>query len=570
METKWTGLYGDYAFTPEINEEQSAYQAFRDAAKKYPDRTAVEYGKRKFTFSELLSQIDKYASVMAAHGVRRGDRVILSCRRMPHQIIAFYSLNKLGASVTFIMRNAGPEEFATLGRKLRANIMIFSVEIYNRYREMFIHTPIKEIILARSSDYAAGGDVFNPNIRDIKSTEKHGGFVEEHGPRISYWSDLLNEDAPDVDVDSEPDDTAVIFSTGAAAGTVNAVKISSRAMNAQAKISAFLYGKEPRRVFSFIRLDFSFGTCFALHTSLVNGNTYLVNTQRDLEFSWRDINIYRPDVIIGYPQMITALVDSKRVSQKSLTSIRTIFSCGNTMSGADYHRICDFFKKKHINPRITRIYGITETASTFMFLPEEEIRPSVLGIPLPGVRMKILDPNTNAEKMYGETGVIAINTPSSMSGYVESDDDTDSVLRTLNDNRLWIMSGDLGYEDENGMFYYSGTRRRLFDRGGMHVFPQVIEEIIRSVLGVENCCAVPLERDGKTIIKVAIKPESEYLFNNDKLNEIKDDIERTCMMEMPEPMRPDEYEFMAYLPEERYGRVDYEKIITMFKEEENE
>ena len=570
METKWTGLYGDYAFTPEINEEQSAYQAFRDAAKKYPDRTAVEYGKRKFTFSELLSQIDKYASVMAAHGVRRGDRVILSCRRMPHQIIAFYSLNKLGASVTFIMRNAGPEEFATLGRKLRANLMIFSVEIYNRYREMFIHTPIKEIILARSSDYAAGGDVFNPNIRDIKSTEKHGGFVEEHGPRISYWSDLLNEDAPDVDVDSEPDDTAVIFSTGAAAGTVNAVKISSRAMNAQAKISAFLYGKEPRRVFSFIRLDFSFGTCFALHTSLVNGNTYLVNTQRDLEFSWRDINIYRPDVIIGYPQMITALVDSKRVSQKSLTSIRTIFSCGNTMSGADYHRICDFFKKKHINPRITRIYGITETASTFMFLPEEEIRPSVLGIPLPGVRMKILDPNTNAEKMYGETGVIAINTPSSMSGYVESDDDTDSVLRTLNDNRLWIISGDLGYEDENGMFYYSGTRRRLFDRGGMHVFPQVIEEIIRSVLGVENCCAVPLERDGKTIIKVAIKPESEYLFNNDKLNEIKDDIERTCMMEMPEPMRPDEYEFMAYLPEERYGRVDYEKIITMFKEEENE
>ena len=570
METKWTGLYGDYAFTPEINEEQSAYQAFRDAAKKYPDRTAVEYGKREFTFSELLSQIDKYASVMAAHGVRRGDRVILSCRRMPHQIIAFYSLNKLGASVTFIMRNEDPEEFATLGRKLRANIMIFSVEIYNRYREMFVHTPINEIILARSSDYAARGDVFNPNIRDIKSTEKHGGFVEERGPRISYWSDLLNEDAPDIDVDSEPDDTAVIFSTGAAAGTVNAVKISSRAMNAQAKISAFLYGKEPRRVFSFIRLDFSFGTCFSLHTSLVNGNTYLVNTQRDLEFSWRDINIYRPDVIIGYPQMITALVDSKRVSQKSLTSIRTIFSCGNTMSGADYHRICDFFKKKHINPRITRIYGITETASTFMFLPEEEIRPSVLGIPLPGVRMKILDPNTNAEKMYGETGVIAINTPSSMSGYVESDDDTDSVLRTLNDNRLWIMSGDLGYEDENGMFYYSGTRRRLFDRGGMHVFPQVIEEIIRSVLGVENCCAVPLERDGKTIIKVAIKPESEYLFNNDKLNEIKDDIERTCMMEMPEPMRPDEYEFMAYLPEERYGRVDYEKIITMFKEEENE
>ena len=43
-----------------------------------------------------------------------------------------------------------------------------------------------------------------------------------------------------------------------------------------------------------------------------------------------------------------------------------------------------------------------------------------------------------------------------------------------------------------------------------------------------------------------------------------------CEMEMPEPMRPDEYEFMAYLPTERYGRVDYEKIISMFKEEDDE
>ena len=55
-----------------------------------------------------------------------------------------------------------------------------------------------------------------------------------------------------------------------------------------------------------------------------------------------------------------------------------------------------------------------------------------------------------------------------------------------------------------------------------------------------------------------------------KLNELKDNIERTCEMEMVAPMCPDEYEFMAYLPTGKYGRVDYEAIIKMFKEENDE
>ena len=60
------------------------------------------------------------------------------------------------------------------------------------------------------------------------------------------------------------------------------------------------------------------------------------------------------------------------------------------------------------------------------------------------------------------------------------------------------------------------------------------------------------------------------MFSNDKLNALKDEIDNMCQLEMPEPMCPDEYEFMAYLPTEKYGRVDHEKVIKMFEEEENE
>ena len=572
METKWSRYYGDDVFVPDINEGQSAYEAFRDTAQKYPERIAVEYGKRKFSYRELLAEVDRYASIFSVQGITAQDRVMISCRRMPHHIIAFYALNKIGAAVIFVMRNARPETFAKVGGALRASYMIMTAEVFPRYRMMLIHTPIKKIILTRSTDYASSTDFLNPNIveqrrHEYYDTEQDKG---QPGPEIIFWTDLWQGDLPEVNSQVSPDDTAVCFTSGVAAGDVNLTKLSSRALNAQAKLSSFLLGKEQRRVFSFIRLDFSFGTCFALHTTLLSGHTYLVNTQKDLEFSGHDINIYKPDILIGYPQMITALIDSRKISGRALSTVKTIYSCGNLMSGSDYHRTRDFFEKKHLQPKVIRLYGITETGSVCMYIPEHEFRPSVLGIPIPGVRMKIMNPENNGEQMYGEAGVIAINTPSHMSGYVDAVDDTNTVMRTLPDGSTWILSGDLGTEDEDGVFHYVGTRRRIFDRGGMHIYPQMIEDSIRAVYGVEECCAVPLERDGQTIIKVAVRPVSDFLFNNDRLNDLKDQIEKTCAMEMPEPMRPDEYEFVAYLPTEKYGRVDYESIINLFKEEENE
>ncbi len=572
METKWSRYYGDYAFTPDYDENKTVYEALKDVVTRYPERVAVEYGKRKFTYRELLAEVDKYADILASQGIRSGDKVMISCRRMPHHIISFYALNKIGASVIFVMRNARPEVFRRIGESLKAAYMIMTAEVFPRYREMLIHTPISKIILARSTDYASPTDVLNPNLWELKRHEGYDNSQDKGnpGPEIVFWSDLEEGSYPSLPVNITPDDTAVYFTSGVAAGAVNIVKLSSRALNSQAKISAFLLGKTPNRVFSFIRMDFSFGLCFALHTTLLNGHSYLINTQRDLEFSGHDVNIYKPDIIIGYPQMVTALIDNKRISTKALNRLKSICSCGNLMSGADYHRLRDFFEKRKLSPKIIRLYGITETGSVCMFIPQLEFRPAVLGIPLPGVRMKIMNPENNGEMMYGQTGVIAINTPSHMSGYVSADDDTNTVMRKLPDGSTWILSGDIGSEDEDGIFYYSGTRRRVFDRGGMHVYPQIIEDAIRTVFGVENCCAVPLERDGKTIIKVAVLPESDILFNNDKLNDLKDAIVRTCEMEMPEPMRPDDYEFMAYLPTEKYGRVDYENIINLFKEEENE
>ena len=572
METIWDKYYTDCPPALKIDKDKTAYEAFRDTAKKYPDRTALEYGRRKFTYEELLGLVDHYAAVLAFEGVTYRDNVILACRRMPHQIIAFYALNKIGAAVTFIMRSTGLDEFNKTGPILKASVMIFAVEIYDKFKHVLAHAPLKKIILAKSTDFALPRELFNKNMRAIRRNESFDPKPpkSDFGTQVMYWSEMGKGELPEVHNPVKADDTAVILMSGTASGSVHIVKFDSRAINAEAGISAFLLGQAPVRVFSFIRLDFSYGFMFALHTTILSGNTYLINLQKDFEFTGYDIDRCKPDVIIGYPQMLTALVDSRNISAKALANIKTICSCGNTMSGADYHKIKSFFEKRNYSPDILRLYGITETCSVCMFIPPDTTRPSLLGVPLPGVRIKDINTENNSDCLNGTTGVIAVNTPAHMSCYADSEDDSILVLRKLNDGNEWIITGDIGTQDDEGLFYYGGTRRRVFDRGGMHVYPQFIEDSIRALIGVSDCCAVPLTRNGETIIKVAVKPESDYMFSNDKLNALKDEIDNTCQMEMPEPMRPDEYEFMAYLPTEKYGRVDHEKVIKMFEEEENE
>lgn len=570
METKWTKRYGEYAFVPDIETDKTLYEALAYAADKYSDRVAVEFVKRTITYRELIGFVDDYASAFAKIGVQKGDSITVACTGTPHQIIALYALNKLGASVSFLAGDTPQTEFVEASRIIKFKYAILTYDVYEHYRDVLPGTSVEKIIICRYDDFIDNKDRLYPIVfRTDRIERKKIDSLDLTGAiSISFWNDLERSDM-NIDSCGSPDDAAVFFLGGAAVDSVHIVNLSSRAMNEEAKLAGFLFGTNHLRILSFVRLAFSFGICFGLHTALMCGHSFLLHTQRPMQLPSIAFNNYRPDAVIGYPQILTDIIDNKKIKNKALSQIKVLYSSGSYMNGADHHRLTDFFKKKGLSPRILSLYGMTETASVCMFKPSDSRNDRVIGYPLPGIMMKIIDPETNSDQAEGTNGVIAINTPAAMTRYEDSPDDTSKVKRRFKDDRVWIMSGDIGMEDSEGLFYYSGTRKHYI-RGGMPIYPQLIENEILTVRGVANCCAVVLERDGDTMIKVAIQPERDYLFDNDKLNALKDGIEKMCEMELAPPMHPDEYEFMAYLPMLSFGRADYNKIKEMFEEEENE
>ena len=91
---------------------------------------------------------------------------------------------------------------------------------------------------------------------------------------------------------------------------------------------------------------------------------------------------------------------------------------------------------------------------------------------------------------YGEEGEICVNGPTVMMGYINNDKETDKVLIRHEDNRVWLHTGDLGYRDKKGEFFFSSRLKRMIVSSGYNIYPGQIEEILNAHPLIKNSVAV--------------------------------------------------------------------------------
>ena len=138
-------------------------------------------------------------------------------------------------------------------------------------------------------------------------------------------------------------------------------------------------------------------------------------------------------------------------------------------------------------------YGLTETSPvSSVNLPDpadpQNIDPhergslkGAAGRLLPGVTIRFVDPDTNEEKPYGESGIIKLRGPNIFEGYLGQPDKTKEVLKDG-----WFTTGDLGRLDENGFLHIEGRLSRFSKIGGEMVPHGTVEEAIVNALEIDT------------------------------------------------------------------------------------
>jgi malonyl-CoA/methylmalonyl-CoA synthetase len=255
--------------------------------------------------------------------------------------------------------------------------------------------------------------------------------------------------------------------------------------------------------------------------------------------------------MMGVPTFYMRLLADDRFNKKLVHHIR-LFVSGSAPLLSETH--IQF--EKITGHRILERYGMTETNMNTSNPYNGERRAGTVGLPLPGVELKITDPETGRELSNNEIGQIEVRGPNVFKGYWRMPEKTKAELR---ENGFFI-TGDLGKIDKEGYVHILGRDKDLIISGGFNIYPKELEEIIDDQVGVLESAVigVPHPDFGETPIAVIVK-EAEM----DPNIEV---IDRNLRKSLARYKHPKKIIIVDKLPRNAMGKVQKNILRCDFKE----
>ena len=201
--------------------------------------------------------------------------------------------------------------------------------------------------------------------------------------------------------------------------------------------------------------------------------------------------------LMGVPTFYTRLLDHPDFTG-DLTRHMRLFVSGSAPMLVETH---EQFQKTTGHTVLER-YGMTETQMNTSNPLHGNRIPGTVGFPLPGVDVRITDPETNAALPIGEVGMIEVRGPNVFNGYWRMPEKTAEELR---ENGFFI-TGDLGKIDAAGYVSIVGRSKDLIISGGYNIYPKEIEEAVDLLPGVTESAVigVPHPDFGEGVVAVVV------------------------------------------------------------------
>ncbi|MCK1388284.1 malonyl-CoA synthase [Bradyrhizobium sp. 21] len=183
----------------------------------------------------------------------------------------------------------------------------------------------------------------------------------------------------------------------------------------------------------------------------------------------------RATVLMGVPTFYTRLLQNSALSRDTTQHMR-LFISGSAPLLAETHREWS----ARTGHAVLERYGMTETNMNTSNPYDGERVPGAVGFPLPGVSVRVTDPETAKELPRDEIGMIEVKGPNVFKGYWRMPEKTKAEFR---DDGFFI-TGDLGKIDGKGYVHILGRGKDLVISGGFNVYPKEIESEIDAMPGV--------------------------------------------------------------------------------------
>jgi long-chain acyl-CoA synthetase len=505
-------------------------------ADERPDASCIAFRERRLTFRGLRDASDQVAASLIAAGVTAGARLALYLPNTPWHPVSFFGGARAGAVLVHLSPLDAEQELAAKLADSGARHLVTTNA--GDLAEMAV----------RLLDRGMLDRVFVGDDTAWGPGDPPSSAIPDH-PRITVWRTPGDVAAPPATwprVDET--DVCVLQYTGGTTGVPKGAMLTHA--NLTAAVSAYdawfegqglsFPGRE--KVICVLPLFHILALTTILLRQVRNGNEILLRQRFDVATTLDDIETGRATTFPGVPTMWIAIANTPGIETRDLSSL---IRCNS--GGAPLPVEVDRRLQRLTGVRLVRGWGMTETAPAGTNMPARgPDKPGSIGLPLPGVTLEVvaLDDPTRVLPP-GETGELRVSGPNVTAGYWNRPEDTAAAFV---DGAL--LTGDIGYMDEDGYFFIVDRRKDLIISGGFNVYPQVIEQAIYQHPAVAEALVIGIPdayRGESAKAVVSLRPGSDTISLDDLRAFLADKVGRH---EMPVAL-----EIRASLPRTSVGKL---------------
>jgi long-chain acyl-CoA synthetase len=529
--------------------ERTLLDDLAEAVALRPGAPAALFKGRTISHGELDRRSDAFAAALAGLGVAKGDRVALLLPNCPQFLICELGAWKAGAVVHPLNPIYTEQELEGALRRTGADTIVVLTPFYGRVKAVQPRTALHRVVATNVKEYLP------PLLRVLftLARERRDGHRVRIADGDLWLGDLLDRhrDAPRPAGPVAAADPAVILMSGGTTGTPKGVVGLHRHYTITGRqLGTWLQaGTKPWDdvIMAALPLFHSFANIGIQSVALRNHNAIaLVPNPRDLDDLLDTIAKTRPTAFSGVPTLFNALLHHPRVQagKVDFSSVKVCFSGAAPLLAETKRRF-----EELTGGRIVEGYSLTEAMLACAVNPVEgPNKIGSVGMPLPDVEIRIVDPEGGARLPAGEVGEVLIKAPQLMACYWDDPEETAATVRT-HDGGRWLHTGDLGYLDTDGYLFIVDRMKDLIKTHGYQVWPREIEEVLATHPAVAEVgvAGVPDEAKGEVAKAwVVLRPGQQAS---------AEELRAFCRERLAPYKVPVTVEFRAELPKSMVGKV---------------
>lgn len=471
-------------------------------ADKYPDHEAIVYPFEgiRWTYSDFKDRVDTIALGMVEMGIKKGDHVSIWATNVPEWILTQFATARIGAILITVNTNYKTFELEYLLKQSDTSTLVMTSGF-------------------KDSDYIKAINELCPELKDVEpGTLESNRFPhlkniiyigEDSQPGMFNFSDLYEmgrggetSTLDGIQAELSSQDVINMQYTSGTTGFPKGVMLTHyNIVNNGNAIADCMHLTYEDRLCIPVPLFHCFGCVLGVMAAVTKGTTMVFleyyNPIKVMEAVERE----RCTALHGVPTMFIGILENEKFENYDFSTLRTGIMAGSPCPIKVMRQVID----KMNMTDITIAYGQTESSPVITQTRVDdpiELRVSTVGQPLPGVEVKIIDPETGKEVAHGVQGELVARGYGVMKGYYNMQEATKAAV----DEEGWLYTGDLATMDENKYCKITGRLRDMIIRGGENIYPREIEEFLYTHTAVKDVqvIGVPDEKYGEEVLAYII------------------------------------------------------------------